>query len=192
MVLPPPAARWVPDCSTQEHGTGERLFGFLQKHLCSHESPWSWDGGEFREGMTQRQVKNHKSPVKNQNQQFWFMPWEPAQTMGDTRWAVTQPQGPALLVLCWEAARPALCFWNTGSRAIPSELPGKVVQVVKCGELCKQSLSRSQELTSAGDQSCIKPGAADAFPMPGSVWHPAADTTALLMSCTGLWKEKLE
>lgn len=31
MVLPPPAAGWVPACSTLEHEIGERLFGFLQK-----------------------------------------------------------------------------------------------------------------------------------------------------------------
>lgn len=73
MVLPPPAARWMPARNTQERGIGEKLFGFLQK-FCLFVSLLE---AEMEVG-SQRGCK----------EQFWFMPlgaWEPVQTVGGTR-----------------------------------------------------------------------------------------------------------
>lgn len=58
------------------------------------EPPRSWDLGGFVEGV--------QTAVLICVLGFW----EPVQAVGDTRWAVTQPQGLVLFVLCWEAAQP--------------------------------------------------------------------------------------
>lgn len=88
MVLPPPAAGWMPAYSTQEHGFGER-----QKMVCS------WASSKLRLRWVCRGGANSSFD--------WCLGfWEPVQAVGDTRWAVTQPQGLVLFVLCWEAAQP--------------------------------------------------------------------------------------